>query len=102
MQVGAGGVAGRAFEADRLALRDDLTGLHQRTLKMPVERQQAGAVTENDIVSVASLVGTTNGHQTVVGGEHWGQRGGRQVKPGMEVGIGAVTRFEDEVARPER
>src|SRR5438874_13200530 len=62
VEVGTGGVAGRAFEADRLVLDHPVGRPDERHVEVPVERREPSWVRDDHVVAVTDLARSDDGN----------------------------------------
>ena len=92
MQVGTGGVAGRALRSDGLAPLHLLAHTYEDGRKVRIQRRVAIAMCDQHIVAVAAApaVQVHKRHDARVGSSDRGRVAGRDVEPRVEVAGWAV------------
>src|SRR5258708_5058415 len=87
MQMRTGGVAGGTEETDQLPFVNGLADCGDQMVEMTIQRQDAVAVIDDDVVSVAGAPRICRNHDTIGGRGHRQVEGAGQIDTGVEVRI---------------
>src|SRR5207245_2414747 len=103
VDMGAGGVSGRALVAQHLSLVDGVSRLHLEPEQVTVEGEEVVAMGHDHVVPVANQLpvqhaGRGSDHDTVVGGKYWRALVVCDVDARMEMRIAKPRRFKGQRA----
>jgi len=96
VEVRSGREAGRALEADDLALDHAVADRDHQRVQVAVERLDPVPMGDHDVVAIADPAGRGGNHDAVAGCLHRRAGGVGEVEPGMEMGVRPERWLEDQ------